>query len=146
MLCKRYPFGNSYGPFYRLLYLEVGRKLKNLLWNSAKLMNTLKFLQNIIMSFITIYMTNQQSLTSLGNKLVIAGALVHSGWAINNTNECCKLRFFFFCLSPWWYSFAQKVLVEFFLKFAFHTSYVSIRYMVLWLTRTSRKKIDSAKD
>ena len=86
-------FCNSYGPFYRLLYLEVGRKLKNLLWNSAKLMNTLKFLQNIIMSFITIYMTNQQSLTSLGNKLVIAGALVHSGWAIN---ECCKLRFFFF--------------------------------------------------
>ncbi len=28
------------------------------------------------MSFITIYMTSQTSLTSLGNKLVIAGALV----------------------------------------------------------------------
>ena len=48
--CKRYPFGtyappnNSFCPFYRLLLLalEVGRKPKNLLWNSAKLMNTLK--------------------------------------------------------------------------------------------------------
>ena len=68
----------------------MGKKPKNLLWNSA---NTPKH-----MSFITIYMTSQTSLTSLGNKLVIAGALLegimsssaiygmlHSGWAISNT-------------------------------------------------------------
>ncbi len=48
---KRYPLGlmphhptqYSVGPFYRLLPLQllVGRKPKNLLWNSAKLMNTI---------------------------------------------------------------------------------------------------------
>ena len=45
-LCATIPPNNPFGFFYRLLLfaLEVGRKPKNLLWNSAKLMNTLKFL------------------------------------------------------------------------------------------------------